>query len=176
MHSQGIFRGIPHSADVVQEAILESVVQRDQLRASDEDRERVAAILRDAHAEGRLTRDEFDERLDSTYNAKTYLELNALMTDLPVNRGQLAKPVSTSSVSTPSPGPIRQKARRAARKSLNAMWWLYACTVTLNVVIWGSITLGPGAAPYFWPAWVAGPWGVVLLFGELKYRTGEARD
>ncbi|WP_432140850.1 DUF1707 SHOCT-like domain-containing protein [Streptomyces sp. bgisy084] len=55
-----------------------------ELRASDSDRERVAEILRDAVAEGRLAMEEFDERLDAAYRARTYGELEPLTADLPV--------------------------------------------------------------------------------------------
>ncbi|MGW7488008.1 DUF1707 SHOCT-like domain-containing protein [Streptomyces sp. NPDC054786] len=55
-----------------------------ELRASDADRERVAEVLRDAVAEGRLAMEEFDERLDATYQARTYGELEPLTADLPV--------------------------------------------------------------------------------------------
>ncbi|MFJ4691953.1 DUF1707 domain-containing protein [Streptomyces sp. NPDC088766] len=53
------------------------------LRASDADRERVAEVLRDALAEGRLDMAEFEERLDATYRARTYGELTPLTRDLP---------------------------------------------------------------------------------------------
>lgn len=53
------------------------------LRASDADRERVAGILRDALAEGRLDMEEFEERLDATYRARTYGELAPITRDLP---------------------------------------------------------------------------------------------
>jgi hypothetical protein len=53
------------------------------LRASDADRERVAEILRDALAEGRLDMEEFEERLDATYKARTYGELTPITRDLP---------------------------------------------------------------------------------------------
>ncbi|MFF3504919.1 DUF1707 domain-containing protein [Streptomyces sp. NPDC003247] len=53
------------------------------LRASDADRERVAEVLRDALAEGRLDMAEFEERLDATYRARTYGELAPLTRDLP---------------------------------------------------------------------------------------------
>ncbi|GHH96034.1 DUF1707 SHOCT-like domain-containing protein [Streptomyces capillispiralis] len=53
------------------------------LRASDADRERVAEILRDALAEGRLDMEEFEERLDATYRARTYGELTPITRDLP---------------------------------------------------------------------------------------------
>jgi hypothetical protein len=58
-----------------------------ELRASDADRERVAAILRDALAEGRLAMDEFEERLEETYRAKTYAQLEPLTRDLPAAGG-----------------------------------------------------------------------------------------
>lgn len=153
-----------------------NVVQRDQFRASDDDRERVAAILRDAHAEGRLTRDEFDERLESTYAARTYHDLNSLLADLPASRAQLAKQVNGSLAPNPGPGPIRQKARRAARTVLNAFWWIYAAVVTVNVVIWGSVTLATPESPPFWPIFVAGPWGAILLFAELAYRASDSSN
>ncbi|MGC9499741.1 DUF1707 SHOCT-like domain-containing protein [Streptomyces sp. WG7] len=55
-----------------------------ELRASDADRERVAEVLRDALAEGRLDMAEFQERLDTTYGARTYGELAPITRDLPV--------------------------------------------------------------------------------------------
>ncbi|MEU9501634.1 DUF1707 domain-containing protein [Streptomyces sp. NPDC048196] len=54
-----------------------------ELRASDADRDRVAEILRDALAEGRLEMAEFDERLEAAYLARTYGELAPLTADLP---------------------------------------------------------------------------------------------
>jgi hypothetical protein len=53
------------------------------LRASDADRERVAEVLRDALAEGRLDMEEFEERLEATYKARTYGELTPITRDLP---------------------------------------------------------------------------------------------
>jgi hypothetical protein len=55
-----------------------------QLRVSDADRHRVAEILREAAAEGRIDIEELDERLESTYAAKTYGDLVPLTSDLPV--------------------------------------------------------------------------------------------
>ncbi|MFI9394759.1 DUF1707 domain-containing protein [Streptomyces bauhiniae] len=63
------------------------------LRASDADRERVAEILRDGLAEGRLDMAEFEERLESAYTARTYGELAPLTSDLP------ATPAAASAVS-----------------------------------------------------------------------------
>jgi len=52
-------------------------------RASDADRDRTVAALREHLAAGRLTVEEFDERMDKAYAAKTLGELDSLMADLP---------------------------------------------------------------------------------------------
>ncbi|MBU6530769.1 DUF1707 domain-containing protein [Streptomyces sp. NPDC057245] len=65
-----------------------------ELRASDADRERVAEVLRDALAEGRLDMAEFEQRLDATYSARTYGELAPITRDLPVGGGSVAPEVS----------------------------------------------------------------------------------
>ncbi|MFD9329091.1 DUF1707 domain-containing protein [Streptomyces sp. NPDC060065] len=54
-----------------------------ELRASDADREQVSEVLRDALAEGRLDMEEFEERLEATYKARTYGELAPITRDLP---------------------------------------------------------------------------------------------
>ncbi|MFF9573240.1 DUF1707 domain-containing protein [Streptomyces sp. NPDC014685] len=53
------------------------------IRASDADRDRIADILREAMAEGRLTAEEHAERVDAVYRAKTVGELEPLVRDLP---------------------------------------------------------------------------------------------
>lgn len=54
-----------------------------RLRISDSDRHKVADLLRDAAAEGRLDLDELDERLEAAYAAKVYADLVPLTFDLP---------------------------------------------------------------------------------------------
>jgi hypothetical protein len=56
-----------------------------ELRASDADRDRAAAVLGGALATGRLTSAEYAERLDSVYVAKTLGELVPLTRDLPAD-------------------------------------------------------------------------------------------
>jgi len=53
------------------------------MRAADADRERVADVLREAVAQGRISFKELDERLDQAYAARTYAELEAVTRDLP---------------------------------------------------------------------------------------------
>ncbi|MBE1535300.1 DUF1707 SHOCT-like domain-containing protein [Actinomadura algeriensis] len=54
-----------------------------RLRASDADRDDVADRLREALAEGRITAEEHAERIDAAYRAKTYADLEPLLSDLP---------------------------------------------------------------------------------------------
>lgn len=58
-----------------------------ELRASHQDRDRVAELLRMAAGDGRLTVEELDERLEKALTARTYGELAALSRDLPAAPG-----------------------------------------------------------------------------------------
>jgi len=53
------------------------------LRVGDADREAIAAQLREHFADGRLTLEELNERLDQTFAAKTRADLSVVMRDLP---------------------------------------------------------------------------------------------
>ncbi|MFF5974177.1 DUF1707 domain-containing protein [Streptomyces sp. NPDC012769] len=55
------------------------------LRASDADRDRIADILRDALAEGRIDPEEHSDRIDAVYRAKTVGELEPIVRDLPAS-------------------------------------------------------------------------------------------
>ncbi|MFI1175010.1 DUF1707 SHOCT-like domain-containing protein [Streptomyces melanogenes] len=66
------------------------------MRASDAERERVAEALREAVAEGRLDMEEFEERLEAAYKARTHGELAPLVRDLPT-------PGARSLAPSPSP-------------------------------------------------------------------------
>ena len=63
-----------------------------RLRASDADRDRAAAVINNALAEGRLTAEEHSERLDAIYAAKTHGEL-VPAAGRPAGRGHGARPV-----------------------------------------------------------------------------------
>jgi uncharacterized membrane protein len=53
------------------------------MRAASTDRERTVDVLKAGFAEGRLSQEEYNERMGRAYAAKTYGELAALTTDLP---------------------------------------------------------------------------------------------
>jgi Domain of unknown function (DUF1707)/Cell wall-active antibiotics response 4TMS YvqF len=63
------------------------------MRVSDSDREQAADVLREAAGQGRISLDELDERLESTYAAKTYADLAAVTHDLPPSGRMPVPPV-----------------------------------------------------------------------------------
>ncbi|MEV5984566.1 DUF1707 domain-containing protein [Streptomyces sp. NPDC052051] len=77
-----------------------------ELRCSDADRDRVADILRDALAEGRLTAEEHAERVDGVLSAKTVGELERFVRDLPAGHARRAASVSAPAPHRPTPGAI----------------------------------------------------------------------
>lgn len=53
------------------------------MRASDQDRERAAEVLKTGYADGRLSKDEYDEYLNRIYAARTVGDLATLTSQLP---------------------------------------------------------------------------------------------
>lgn len=65
------------------------------IRASDPEREQTVTRLREAAAEGRLTLEEFAQRADGAYAAKTNEDLAELTSDLPLTAAGAEPPAST---------------------------------------------------------------------------------
>jgi len=68
--------------------------ERGTMRAADADRDRVVEFLNTAYSEGRLSKDEYDGRLENALSARTYGDLDQLVTDLPAARATAATPVA----------------------------------------------------------------------------------
>ncbi|GAA0386844.1 hypothetical protein Acor_25560 [Acrocarpospora corrugata] len=134
-----------------------------EMRASDGDRERVAAALREHMVEGRLDVDEFNERLEQVYKSRTYGELAVVTSDLP------ATDLHTLPATTPRPQPRKdpRKDPAKARAELRANWAIWAMASSINWVIWLIVSTTSDGEVYPWPLWVMGPWGVVLLVSTL---------
>jgi len=121
------------------------------IRASDEDRSQIAAALGEHYAAGRLTLEEFQERLDKVYAATTLGELDHLMTDLPrADLGQL--PVRRA------PGPVQVPAGGSVLAWRSA-WRFWLAISVVAFVIW---LLG-GAAGGPWFLWAAVPLALLML-------------
>jgi Domain of unknown function (DUF1707)/Domain of unknown function (DUF4190) len=65
-----------------------------RMRAAAADRERAVDVLKAGFAEGRLTQDEYNERMGRAYAARTYGELMALTADLPAGAVPAVWPVA----------------------------------------------------------------------------------
>lgn len=131
--------------------------EQSTLRVGDAERSAVASRLSEAHAEGRLSLTEFDERVRDAWAARTAAELAPLTSDLP----------------TPSPVPAGpERPARRADAGLRAAVAVWAAVSLLNVAIWLAVSVGVGEPVYPWWVWVAGPWGAMLALGALAGPAG----
>lgn len=87
------------------------------LRASDADREQYVALLQSAFLEGRLSRDEYDERMGMAYRATTYADLAPLLADLPIPPDDIPGPPMALALPAASSG------RPVARGAPSADHW-----------------------------------------------------
>jgi hypothetical protein len=126
------------------------------LRAADADRAAVATVLGEHMAAGRLTVAEYEDRLSRAYAAKTYGELDALTTDLP---GSVP---ATRAGSVPAPVRDDDVEVHGWMGDPHS-WRAWASTSAIVLAIWLITSVASWQFLYFWPIWVIGPWGVVLL-------------
>lgn len=130
------------------------------MRASDHDRQEVVDRLRGAMQDGRLQMDEFVDRMGQAYQALTYGELAPLYADLPTagSKRQAAPPAPAA----PDCGPWRG-VLASLPTTLKVLWTIWLAIVSINVVVWGLVSVTTAHLLYPWPLWVAGPWGAALL-------------
>ena len=140
------------------------------MRAGDADRDRTAAVLREALAAGRLTIEEFGSRLDQVFAAKTLGELDQTVADLPA-----ADLAGTDFAGTGQPGPYPGSspelpllrppagppvtAQGRLAPAWRAAWGSWLGLSLLLIVIW--LLSGSAGGPWF--LWIVLPLGVVML-------------
>lgn len=134
------------------------------LRVSDADRDQVASVLREHHAQGRLTLEEFQERLERAYAAKTYADLDAIVADLPAD-DLFRLPMPAHQRRRPASRTRGQVLRR--RVILVSAWSTWAFVSSVNLVIWLAVSIAVAEPIYPWWIWVAGPWGAAMLAAQL---------
>ena len=108
---------------------MEATTIPHRLRAADADRERAAALVQTAGAEGRLTLREIEDRLSAVYATKYIDELAALTADLP-----------------PEPPRDGSGRRFAPRPALRVHAAIAVTLAVLLIVRWAL-----SGVPYFWP-------------------------
>ena len=136
-----------------------------RIRASDADRDRVTALLREHHAAGRLTAEEFHERMEQALDAKTLGELDGLLADLPAidlyelpdaslrrappHRGQSLLPADLGGHGDPvrfSPGTVAMGAWAVVTSALIAIWAVAAVVAGGTWIPWWLVI----AIPWIW--------------------------
>jgi hypothetical protein len=128
-HQHRPTRELPHPADP-------------RLRVGDAERGQVIDQLADHHAIGRLTLEEFEERMASAWAARTGADLEVLVRDLP------APAPSTAPSRRPPAGPRPGFA-------LDSPVRTYLAVMALLWLIW--LLTGAG---YPWPIWPMLGWGI----------------
>jgi hypothetical protein len=132
------------------------------MRAADNDREAVVALLTQAQVEGRLDIGEFDERVRLVWLARTYDELAALTADLPPHH--VVVPVHTG---VPAPQATHQVEPRSSGKVERFLVRLWLAGVLINFTIWGIICVSNLEWFYPWWLWVLGPPGALFLAARI---------
>jgi hypothetical protein len=137
--------------------------RRDQMRPSDEARERAADALRSHYAAGRLDEADFESRVELAYAAATRADLKALFRDLPWDP--------------------RSRARAEAfwgfqRRMLRAHGAAYLGVNSGLVGIWAATGGGefwPAGSLAGWGAFLGGHWAIARAVRKSRERGGRRR-
>ncbi|HUH72553.1 MAG TPA: DUF1707 domain-containing protein [Mycobacterium sp.] len=109
-------------------------------RAGDRDRQKAAAQLGQALAQGYLDLHEYEERVQVVFQAHTTGQLKELLADLPLDRIRRADP--------------RRRAARmaAARRGVRIHLGAFVAMIAVVFTVWAAVAVTTGAW-YFWPIW-----------------------
>ena len=109
-------------------------------RAGDHDRQKTAARLGQALAQGYLDLNEYEQRVQTVFQTHTTGELKELLSDLPIDRIRRADP--------------RRRAARAAaaRRGVRIHLGAFVAMTVVVLTVWAAVAVTPGAA-YFWLIW-----------------------
>jgi Domain of unknown function (DUF1707)/2TM domain len=105
-------------------------------RAGDIDRQKTAARLGQALAQGYLALQEYEQRVQQAFQTETTGELGELVADLPLERIRRADP--------------RRRAAKAAaaRKGVRIHFAAFLAVTAVVLTIWAAT-----GVTYFWPIW-----------------------
>lgn len=125
------------------------------IRIGDAERDEAARRLGEHHGAGRLSIDEFDERMNLAMEARTAGDLQALFTDLPGDPFDDPTPAPAPAKLPPTGGPVQYVEAAPPSKPFHASGWL----------VWGLLILTAATGGRLWPilagvgiwAWVIYP-------------------
>ncbi len=143
------------------------------IRASDQDREHVVEVLRTHYSEGRLTLEEFDERVSAAYAGKTWGDLLDLTSDLPVH-------VELGADRVPAAADAREPARGRGGWPGLAFASLVPLALAVALISFFAVAgtgHGPGHHHYvpFFPVWPLLVIALVFLRRGLRWGRGGGR-
>jgi hypothetical protein len=131
---------------------------RQQMRASDADRQEVVERLRAALDEGRLKMDEYLKRMGLASEAVTYGDLAPLYADLPESGSPaLREPAAPVPAPRPVPPVVRRRGFAALPTPLKVLWTIWGAVVAVNLVVWGLASATAAQLIYPWPRLVGRP-------------------
>jgi Domain of unknown function (DUF1707)/2TM domain len=128
-------------------------------RVGDTDRQKTAARLGHALAQGYLEMDEYEQRVQAVFQTHTTGELKELLADLPLDRIRRADP--------------RRRAARmdAARRGVHIHLGAFVAMTIVVLAVWAAVAVTTGAA-YFWPIWPILGAAIGLISHALAIRPG----
>jgi uncharacterized protein DUF1707 len=116
-----------------------AAVVRGRLRTSRADRDQVIEVVKAAFIQGRLTKDEFEARIDQALTSRTYAELAAVTADIPVGL--------TDTQRVHEFKPPRRPARKRTRVSMNTAITAGAfVAIATNLAMVAALVAGNGVA------------------------------
>jgi hypothetical protein len=107
--------------------------ERAKMRACDADRDRVVEHLNVAYSEGRLSKDEYDSRLENALAARTYADLDQIVTDLPAVRAPVVPPV------TVAPFVARTNGLAIASLACGLAQFVFGPLATIPAIVFGYV-------------------------------------
>jgi hypothetical protein len=129
---------------------LDPSQRRPDLRAGDADREAVIEFLRAHVADGRLSMEEFEDRVALVWMARTFGDLDRITDDLPA-------PAAASSPPRPRAGPPVRHRSSPEVESMGKVVGTFGVISVFLILIW--LLAGAG---YFWPIWPMLGFGLVI--------------
>ena len=129
------------------------------LRASDSDREVVRSLLSAAYADGRLDREEFDERSDSVTSARLLGDLPAIVNDLVLITPAPSTGKALASTSPSDRADLAARAKRRYESDRREALLGFLGPSLICLVVWSIVMYGE----FFWPGFVIAGTGINLV-------------
>jgi hypothetical protein len=102
------------------------------MRAADTDRDRAVGFLTTAYTEGRLGKEEYDARLESALSARTYADLDLVVTDLPGAR-------ATTTMVTPASPVTKTNSLAIASLACGVAQFMFGPLPTIPAIVFGHM-------------------------------------